>query len=67
MLKKIFSLLLFAVAFTQIAVAQTVPAPVLESPADYVSPENVLNLQNTLTALVTILVGYFSALIPGLK
>jgi len=67
MLKKIFSLLLFAVAFAQIAVAQTVPAPVLENPSDYVNPENVLNLQCALTALVTVLVGYFSALIPGLK
>ena len=67
MIKKIFSLLLFAVAFAQIAVAQTVPAPVLENPSDYVNPENVLNLQSALTALITVLVGYFSALIPGLK
>lgn len=67
MIKKIFSLLLFAVAFAQIAVAQTVPAPVLENPSDYVNPENVINLQSALTALITVLVGYFSALIPGLK
>lgn len=67
MIKKIFSLLLFAVAFAQIAVAQTVPAPVLENPSDYVNPENVLNLQSALTAIITVLVGYFSALIPGLK
>ena len=67
MIKRIFSLLLFALVFIQVAVAQTVPAPVLETPSDYVSPENVLNLQNMLTGLITILVGYFSALIPGLK
>ncbi len=42
-------------------------APVLETPGDYVAPENVLSLQNSLTALVTVLVAYFSALIPGLK
>lgn len=42
-------------------------AQVLQTPQDYVKPENVSLFTQAITALVTVFVGYFSALIPGLK
>ena len=56
-----------AIAFTLFAGHAYGQAPALDTPGDYVAPDNVINLQNSLTALITIVVAYFSALIPGLK
>lgn len=61
-LKTIMVLMLLFWATVQSSFAQ-----VFDTPDDYVDPRNVDALSNAVTALITILVGYFSALIPGLK
>jgi hypothetical protein len=58
-----FILILFILALASIPGF----AQVLETPADYVDPHNVSTFAAAITALVTIVVAYFSALIPGLK
>lgn len=60
-----FACIFVALLIPWVTIAQS--SPVLETPDDYVSPGNVLTLQNALTAIITVLVGYFSALVLGLK